>query len=68
MTLKVILGALLDVIFPSFEVQKPGTGDRDVYYTCGNKKPGRSGKGRQGGTGWVMMGGMGCTWGVKARA
>ena len=30
MTLKLILGGLLDVIFPSFEVQKPGTGDRDV--------------------------------------
>ena len=31
MTLKVILGGPLDVIFLSFEVQKPGTGDRDVY-------------------------------------
>ena len=31
MTLKLILGQLLDVIFLSFEVQKPGTGDRDVY-------------------------------------
>ena len=32
MTLKRILGGLLDVIFPSFEVEKPGTGDRDVYF------------------------------------
>ena len=39
MTLKRILGGLLDVIFPSFEVQKPGTGDRDVYYLSLFKPP-----------------------------
>ena len=32
MALKLILGGLLNVIFPSFEVQKPGTGDRDVQW------------------------------------